>query len=110
MSTKTDRVGAWIPMHSDLRASDLHRMDDSVVVEALGYSNFPMADHRWIRIGEATITVELASELQRTQDAVAMLRREQAELQAKSTQIEAEIQKLLAITYAPSRQGEEVDL
>lgn len=110
MTTKTATIGAWLPAHNSLRPSELHETDGSQLIEALGYSTHDMTSAGWAKVGTAQITVELMPAEQCMHSTIAALRREQGELQAKATQIEAEIQKLLAITYAPAQAVEEAVL
>lgn len=110
MTTKTASIGAWLPAHNQFRPADLHSVDDVELANALGYSQHDMTSAGWVKVGTAKITVELLSVEQCMHGTIEALRREQGELQAKATQIEGEIQKLLAITYAPVRDAEEVVL
>lgn len=110
MTTKTATLKAWLPSHSSMRPCDVRGTDPLTLANECGFSSLDMATSGWVCIGEATISVELAPVERMTSDTIAALRRQQGELQAKATQIEGEIQKLLAITYAPVRDAEEVVL
>lgn len=110
MTTKTASIGAWLPSRHQYRPTDLLNADAVDMLNALGFSSHDMSTHGWVKVGDAHISVDLLPAEQCAADTIAALRREQGELQAKATQIEGEIQKLLAITYAPSRGAKEVTL
>lgn len=96
--TKTAAISAWLPTSSSLRPLDMFGAAPLELINELGFSSIDMTGSGWVRVGEAQITVTLLPIEQCMADTIAALRREQAELQAKSTRIEGEIQKLLAIT------------
>ena len=93
------RIAAWLTVYSDTKPGDLHKVEAAQLVNKLTYSSHDMTDQGWVHVGEADITVTLASVEARTADTIAALRRKQGELQIAATRIEGEIQKLLAITY-----------
>ncbi len=95
---KRAKITAWITAYSDLRPADLHEADAGKLMSQLGYSSHDMTDQGWVRVGEASITVELASVEALAADTIAALRRKQGELQSAQTRIEGEIQKLLSIS------------
>ena len=95
---KRGRIAAWLTVYSDTKPADLHKLDGDDLIDRLAYSSQDMTDQGWVRVGEADITVTLASVEARTADTIAALRRKQGELQSAATCIEGEIQKLLSIT------------
>lgn len=73
-----------------------------MAIEAACYSNLDMA-HLWTKVGTATITIEVDSRDEMIKSQVATLtekkKRVLAEAQREATQIEGQIQNLLAITF-----------
>lgn len=97
-TVKHGHIAAWLTAYSETKPADLHKLDGDKLAGSLIYAQHDMTDQGWVRVGEADITVTLASVEARTADTIAALRRKQGELQAASTRIEGEIQKLLSIT------------
>ncbi len=95
---KRGRIGAWLTMYTDTKPADLHTLDGDQLIGSMSYASWDMTDQGWVRVGDADITVTLASVEARTADTIAALRRKQGELQTAATRIEGEIQKLLSIT------------
>ena len=95
---KRTKTGAWLTSYGGVMPADLHKLDGDDLIDRLAYSSQDMTDQGWVRVGEADITVTLASVEARTADTIAALRRKQGELQSAATRIEGEIQKLLSIT------------
>jgi hypothetical protein len=99
MSTKTATIGAWLPSHAEVKPAHANEADDTLLANQCGYASHDMSASGWIRIGDATITIELLPTLELTRQNIKLLRKEQAELHAKSVQIETQIQQLLAIEH-----------
>lgn len=95
---KRGRIAAWLTAYSDTKPADLHMLDGDKLIGRMSYASHDMTDQGWVRVGEADITVTLASVEARTADTIAAPRRKQGELQSAATRIEGEIQKLLSIT------------
>ena len=107
MTARTATIAAWLPGHQAPDALRLLTGDDVTLINGLGYSTVDMSSAGWVRVGTAQITVTLESHDAMTAAAVDALRRKQGELQAECTQIERQIQSLLAITLEPKATGEQ---
>lgn len=98
----TGTIGVWLGKHSGIGPYELVNADDAKLVRAITYSAHNIAPE-WTRIGEAQVTITLAPNDQIINDKVESLRAEQTRVQAeatkRATQIEREIQSLLAITH-----------
>lgn len=106
-TTKTATISAWLPSTTDMRPTDLYSAESKALADTLGYSSRDMATCGWVRVGNATITLDLLPMKDLTQQTIDALRREQAELQAKCTQIDRQINNLLAIEHsAPTRRDD----
>lgn len=96
---------AWIPEHSSIGPEDLINAKPESLVEQFYYtrSSSNMAAHGWTRVGEAEITVTLPDTEELVANKIDALRKQKdnvlAEAQNKATNIERQIQTLLAITY-----------
>ena len=93
---------AWITTPSEMHNLAL---SDDIAMNAMTFSNCEgMAGppNPWIRIGTAEITVEIVDESQMLRNTVSALRTEQrsvrAEAEKRATDIDRQIQQLLAIT------------
>ena len=97
MKTITGQKGAWLPS-AYLNASP----ED---FDNLHLSSADMTDCGWVKVGNASVTVELLSDTDQLTAKLSMLdeaeRRADAECQRIKNQIEGERQKLLAIEYKP---------
>jgi hypothetical protein len=104
MTTITSKTKAWISVHGSPDA--LFGDDKSAAVDELSFSQLDMKSAGWTYVGEATITVDVPDQDALIGNKVESLRAEKqkvlAEAQAKATQLEGQIQKLLAITYTPA--------
>lgn len=97
---------AWLPNHAnpDHLASD----DPNEVVRGLAFTGpeSQMQSVGWTLIGKASITVEVPDMNGLVEAKIDTLKKQQksvlAEAQAKSTELEGQIQKLLAITFEPA--------
>lgn len=104
MSTRTitGTTKAWITEHSTARPEDIAEGNPQLV-KWLAYSDHDMSTEGWALIGEAQITINLPSVNEVVTNRVASLRQQitnvRAEAENKATQLEREVQELLAITY-----------
>ena len=105
-TTKTGLIDAWLPAHCVYRPHELHDLPGDVLAEAIGLASHDMSGSGWVRIGLATVTIELMPLEQCIKDTIEALRREQGDLQAKATRIEDEVQKLLTIGYEVRNESE----
>ena len=97
MKTVTGTMGAWL---TDYCATNSADPSD---IENLSFTPYDMADKGWVKVGEAEITVTMRDKNEIIDEQVSVLkeakRRIQAESVARVTQIDAQIQSLLAIEY-----------
>ena len=97
MKTITGQTGAWLPSFNSKESPE--------DVKNLSFSEFDMTDQGWVNVGTATITVELLDNKEIVNGQLSMLneakRRVQAESARKLSEIETQIQSLLAIEYRP---------
>lgn len=97
MRTITGTIGAWLSSHN-LNA-------DPNDFENLFFAVSDMTNIGWIKVGNASVTVELMSDADQLTNQLAMLeeaeRRVKADAQAKLNEIEGQRQRLLAIEYKP---------
>jgi hypothetical protein len=103
MKTITGKTKAWLSESGspDALLGDNH----GAAVSSLSFCSWDMKSVGWTYVGEATITVDIPDHDTLIGNKVESLRAEKqqilAEAQAKATQLEGQIQKLLAITYTP---------
>ena len=97
MRTITGTIGAWLSSHN-LNA-------DPNDFENLFFAVSDMTNIGWIKVGNASVTVELLSDADQLTNQLAMLeeaeRRADAECQRIKNEIEGQRQRLLAIEYRP---------
>lgn len=102
MKTKTIVTTAWLT-GSYSGPEDLRSDDQSNTLRAVGYSDMAMESVGWTRIGPARIEIDIPDEQALIDNKVESLKKEKekvlADAYARSVEIEASIQKLLAITY-----------
>ena len=95
MKTITGKTGAWL--------SSYNVNADPSDVNNLFFASSDMSSCGWIKVGSASVTVELLSDTDLMTEQLAMLdeaeRRVKAEAQAKLNEIEGQRQRLLAIEY-----------
>ena len=95
MKTITGTTGAWLASYN-LNA-------DPSEVNNLFFASSDMSSCGWIRVGSASVTVELLSDTDLLTGQLAMLdeaeRRADAECQRIKNEIEGQRQRLLAIEY-----------
>lgn len=106
MKKVTGTVTAWLSKHSMVTPKELAAAKPEIVGNLVYFNG----DRDWsgegyTRVGAAEITVELIEGDELIANKVAALRAEKtairAEATAKETEIEGQIQNLLAITYQP---------
>lgn len=101
MRTITAKTKAW--MSSGMSPRDFD--DQQRAIDRLVFLSLDMSDMGYTLVGEAEITVRVPDEDALIAGKVEMLRSQakavRAAAEAKCTEIEGEIQKLLAISYAP---------
>jgi hypothetical protein len=103
----TGTIDAWIPSHCGFSFQDITDITDgggaSQVIGALGYANLDMTNSGWIKVGAATITVELMNEGDVNSAQMASLKAElqqtRADNQRRESAILDRISKLSALTY-----------
>ena len=97
MKTITGQIGAWL--------SSYNVNADPSDVNNLFFANSDMTTNGWVRVGDATVTVELVSDTDLLTGQLAMLeeaeRRVKADAQANLNEIEGQRQRHLAIEYKP---------
>ena len=95
MKTITGTIGAWLSSHN-LNA-------DPNDFENLFFAVPDMTNIGWVKVGTASVTVELLSDTDLMTEQLSMLneaeRRVKADAQAKLNEIEGQRQRLLAIEY-----------
>ena len=102
MKTITGTAGAWLSsafIDSDPEEfSNLHITDSD------------MTECGWVRVGTASVTVDLLSDADKMTNQLALLneaeRRVKADAQSKLNEIEGQRQRLLAIEYKPCQTTE----
>ena len=102
MKTITGTAGAWLSsafIDSDPEEfSNLHITDSD------------MTECGWVRVGTASVTVDLLSDADKLTNHLALLneaeRRVKADAQSKLNEIEGQRQRLLAIEYKPCQTTE----
>lgn len=99
--TITGTTKAWITEHSTARPEHLAEGDPRLV-KWLAYSDMDMGTEGWVLVGKAQITIDLPSLDEVVTNQVAALRQQitnvRAEAENKATQLERQVQQLLAIT------------
>lgn len=99
--TITGTTKAWITEHSTARPEHIAEGDPRLV-GWLTYSTMDMSDCGWVLVGEAKITIDLPSIEEVVTNQVAALRQQitnvRAEAENKATELERQVQQLLAIT------------
>ncbi len=104
--TISHTVVAWMPAHCYLTPEDL-QANTPRVAASLGYTldSAEMGEHGWTKVGAATITLDLIDRDALLANKVDALRAEKKKVQAeatmRATELEGQIQNLLAITYIP---------
>ena len=102
MRTITGTTGAWLASYNT------HA--DPSDVDNLFFASSDMTSFGWVKVGTASVTVELLSDTDLMTEQLAMLdeaeRRVKAEAQAKLNEIEGKRQRLLAIEYKPCQTTE----
>lgn len=102
MRTITGTTVAWLPSYNT------HA--DPSDVDNLLFASSDMTSCGWVKVGTASVTVELLSDTDLMTEQLAMLdeaeRRVKAEAQAKLNEIEGQRQRLLAIEYKPCQTTE----
>lgn len=98
----TGTVGVWLTRSCGIGPTDLKDGEDAALVRGFTFTHIDMAPD-WTRIGNAELKITLAPNDAIVTDAIASLRAEQTRLRAeaerKSTDIERQIQTLLAISF-----------
>lgn len=96
-------IGAWLPDSSSLGPKELAEQPGDKLVRGLSYSAWDMTPHGWTRIGEARVEVTLKGRdelIASKVDALRALRTHKlAETQREVTEIDKQINTLLAIEF-----------
>ena len=97
MKTVNGTTSAWL--------SSIGRKDDPSNIENLMFSNCDMTSSGWIKVGNASVTVEFLDNQSIINGRIDALhadeRRVMAETEKKLTDIRGQIQSLLAIEHKP---------
>jgi hypothetical protein len=103
----TTEAKAFLEKKSGVTPADLRTEEGA---RRLSFFRADMSAYGFLYIGKATITVEIPDEKELVENAVASLREQAAHIRAKATaectEIEGQIQQLLAITYQPATEGD----
>lgn len=103
MKTVTGTLNAYMTEYSGLTAEDISNPSRETL-SALSYSDQEMGGMGWIKVGRASIEIEFLSDEALRVGAVKSLREQQSKIRAeaerKATDLERQIQTLLAITHA----------
>jgi len=101
--TVTGTTKAWITEHSTARPEHLAEGDPRLI-KWVCYSDMDMSGSGWVLVGEATVTLKLDSVEEVVANQVAALRQQitsvRAEAENKATDLERQVQQLLAITMS----------
>lgn len=103
MKTISASVTAWMTSNDDIR---LLERAPSAIASQLGYTHgeTDMSVHGWLRIGEATISINLMDHDTLISTQIESLRKAQEKVRADSERqvnsLEQKIQSLLAITHS----------
>ena len=97
MKTITGTAGAWL--------SSVFIDSDPEEFSNLHITDSDMTECGWVRVGTASVTVDLLSDADKLTNQLALLneaeRRVKADAQSKLNEIEGQRQRLLAIEYKP---------
>lgn len=101
MRTVKGTIGAYITEYSVLSVGDIGKAKDKELIDTLAYTDFDSAPQGWTKVGSAHVEVTLFDDKEISKSQIATLREMkktvQAEAQKKITEIEHQIQSLLAI-------------
>ena len=104
MNTITGKTNAYVTAYSSIRPEDFKRPTDDLI-SRLYYANDDAVPEGWTLAGEAHITVKLVDQDTLISNKVESLRAELQQHRADShvvqQRLEAQIGKLLAISYEP---------
>ena len=107
MKTITASVPAYMNKWSSIDELMERTPEDAISSIFTGHTS---SDGTWIRIGSATVTVEIADDKEVKAGLVESLKEEKKKIQADAeksiTEIDAQIQSLLAIEYKPCQTTE----
>ena len=107
----TAQMHAYLPSHSKATPQDLQTEKGVKALAFFADNSKYWAEAGYTYIGQATVTVEVPDMRDLVNNKVASLREQavaiRAEATAKCTEIEGQIQNLLAIEYAPSAPEQE---
>lgn len=102
MATISGKTSAWITKSNNIDYSSID--DDSI--NHVAYYDRDMTDNGWVKIGEATITIDLVDMdgmINNQIDALeAEIKAVEGQAYAKVTELKGRIQNLKAITYQES--------
>lgn len=98
------QIGVYLTGYSrNIGPKELFEADDAVLLRALSFSDHDMSMAGWTRVGTASVEVTLGSAneiITSKVDALRALKAQKlADAQREATEIEQQIQTLLAITY-----------
>ena len=102
MATISGKTTAWVTRYNAIDYSSI----DNDSINDLTYSDLNMSDCGWVKIGEATITIDLVDINGIVQNQIDSLEAEikavEGHAYAKVTELKGRIQNLKAITYQES--------
>lgn len=105
MRTVAAKTTAWLSDSSSFGLQDMVAGDPDSVVNGLVYVSHDMSGHGWVKVGTAEITVTIESADTIIANKIVALGNEKASIlaraQKQATEIEGQIQQLLAIEYKP---------
>lgn len=100
MKTITSQATAYLVPYSSVRVEDIGSLEDASKLAFISNDYHPEG---WIKVGKATITVEIPETNEIVEAKVASLKEQlqqvRAESQLKINEIEDQIAKLSALTY-----------
>lgn len=103
MKITTKETNVWLTEHSYIGPDDFK---EGMSSDAMAFYDHDMTSSGWTKVGTAVITMEVVDKAAMVESKIESLRALQtktiADAQAKSTEIEGQIQKLLAISHEGS--------
>lgn len=101
MRTVKGTTGAYVSEYSGLNINNIGKAKDKALIENLTYASFDSAPKGWTKVGSVDVVITLFDDKEINESQIATLREMkktvQAEAQKKITEIEQQIQSLLAI-------------
>lgn len=93
----------WLTEHCGIGPEDIKSGDAAMLVRCVTFSSHDMSNCGWTLVGEANVAITFVDGNQILNNKIDALRAEKqktlADAQVKANELEAKIQKLLAISY-----------